>query len=501
MASRYFVGGGTGNWDSTTNWAATDGGASGASFPIAGDTVFLTALSGAGTLSINVASACSSIDFTGFTGTLGGAATLTGGTITLAATMTNSYIGTFNISGTSTITSNGIQIANISFLTSNVTILGTLSVTNLNLAAVTIINGSEIHIYGDISAANAGVSSGTSLWKYVGTGTISTTGNGTIGNDFTIDTVGNLNSGNVRFNNSDVTCINGTVTGSLNWTIMGSCSLDLDGVHFGSVLINSNSTITLLSNLSTTTYTVSSSPNVNGFTIYTTNFVTATTTTADGTTIIEINGSSPCSWTYTSGGVLTNPVIINTSSTLTLGTAIRVRTGGITRLMGTVDASATTLVLSGTTPLDTAGITWNAISITAAATLTLNSLLTANSINLPNANVGFTGSSGFTTSSITNTAITANRTITFKAGNTYTITSSMVLNGLSNTSRISFVSSVASSYTNIVLQSGADCKLKWINATDADSSAGRLITTQYGSLLRTINWQVTNPDNFFFLLR
>ena len=32
------------------------------------------------------------------------------------------------------------------------------------------------------------------------------------------------------------------------------------------------------------------------------------------------------------------------------------------------------------------------------------------------------------------------------------------------------------------------------------TSGGRLVTSQYGTLLRTINWYVTNPDNFFLLL-
>lgn len=41
MASRYSVA--TGNWNSTSTWAATSGGAAGASFPVAGDDVFIDA--------------------------------------------------------------------------------------------------------------------------------------------------------------------------------------------------------------------------------------------------------------------------------------------------------------------------------------------------------------------------------------------------------------------------------------------------------------------------
>ena len=53
MANRYWVGG-TGTWDSvsTTNWAATSGGASGVSAPTSADVVFIDANSGSGTITL-----------------------------------------------------------------------------------------------------------------------------------------------------------------------------------------------------------------------------------------------------------------------------------------------------------------------------------------------------------------------------------------------------------------------------------------------------------------
>lgn len=68
MASRFLVA--TGNFNSTSVWSATSGGASGVSVPTASDDVFLNAASGAVTLTINAASACQSFDCTGFTGTV-----------------------------------------------------------------------------------------------------------------------------------------------------------------------------------------------------------------------------------------------------------------------------------------------------------------------------------------------------------------------------------------------------------------------------------------------
>lgn len=104
MASRYWVPGGTGNWNSTTNWSATSGGASGASFPLLTDDAFVDALSGTSpVITVNVASACLSLSFTGaITPTLAGSSTLNiNGNLTLISAMTLTYIGQFNFSATS----------------------------------------------------------------------------------------------------------------------------------------------------------------------------------------------------------------------------------------------------------------------------------------------------------------------------------------------------------------------------------------------------------------
>ena len=71
MASRYWVGG-SDTWDATagTKWATTSGGAGGASAPGTSDAVFLDAASGAVTVTLGADVSISSVDQTGFTGTL-----------------------------------------------------------------------------------------------------------------------------------------------------------------------------------------------------------------------------------------------------------------------------------------------------------------------------------------------------------------------------------------------------------------------------------------------
>ena len=70
MANRYWVTGGTGNWNSTTNWSTASGGASGASVPSTSDIALLDAASGAGTVTLDISPTVQALTCTGFTGTL-----------------------------------------------------------------------------------------------------------------------------------------------------------------------------------------------------------------------------------------------------------------------------------------------------------------------------------------------------------------------------------------------------------------------------------------------
>lgn len=67
LAQRFWVAGGTGNWNSTTNWSTTSGGASGASVPTAIDDVFFDAASGAPgyIVTLDAPSMCRAINSTG----------------------------------------------------------------------------------------------------------------------------------------------------------------------------------------------------------------------------------------------------------------------------------------------------------------------------------------------------------------------------------------------------------------------------------------------------
>ncbi len=117
MAARYLVPGGTGDYDSTTNWSTTSGGASGASVPTSADDVIIDTNSSNTPLNINVLSQCKSFVCSSYTGIISTQNYLvvngagTGGHITLSAGSTITGIGGFRKAGSSTgsiITSNGV---------------------------------------------------------------------------------------------------------------------------------------------------------------------------------------------------------------------------------------------------------------------------------------------------------------------------------------------------------------------------------------------------------
>lgn len=141
MANRYWVTGGTGNWNSTTNWSTASGGASGASVPGSSDAALLDANSGAGTVTLDISPTIQTLTCTGFTGTLAfGTNTITlnsTGTIFTGAT-TMTVTGTPLIICTATVTTTARTISpgavteanSISFRVTNSTATFTVTTTH-----------------------------------------------------------------------------------------------------------------------------------------------------------------------------------------------------------------------------------------------------------------------------------------------------------------------------------------------------------------------------------
>ena len=100
MATYYWVGS-TGTWDAstTTHWSASSGGTGGAGFPTTGDTVYIDANSGTGTITLSTNPSLAYLNMTGYAGTFthtaGDTITITGTLLYLSSAMTYTVSNTF----------------------------------------------------------------------------------------------------------------------------------------------------------------------------------------------------------------------------------------------------------------------------------------------------------------------------------------------------------------------------------------------------------------------
>jgi hypothetical protein len=216
MAARFWVAGGTGDWNSTTNWSATTGGASGASVPGSADTATLNASSGAGTVTLDISPTIQTLTCTGFTGTLAfgtntislnSTGTIFAGATTMTVTGTPLIICTNSSATARTITPTAVTEANsISFRitagTGNLTITGSQAVRDLDFTDGVNPTGyagayaaNAITVYGNLKASTGMTqTAGAAVMTFAatsGTKTINTAGV-TFDRSFTFNGVGGI---------------------------------------------------------------------------------------------------------------------------------------------------------------------------------------------------------------------------------------------------------------------------------------------------------------------
>jgi hypothetical protein len=294
MAARFWVTGGTGNWNSTTNWSATSGGASGASVPGSADTAEFDASSGAGTATLDISPTIQTLTCTGFTGTLAfGTNTITlnstgtifTGATTMAVTGTPQIICTNSSATSRTISPTAVTEANsISFRvtagTGTFTITSTQAVRDLDFTDgvnptgyAGALNNSSITIYGNFKASTGMTrTAGATTYTFAatsGTKTINTAGV-TFDNAFTFNGVGGtwqlvsaLTSGSIR----TTTLTSGTLDlngYTLTTGVFAASNANIRTLAFGSgnITITANNA-TVWTNSNATNFTVTGTPTVN----------------------------------------------------------------------------------------------------------------------------------------------------------------------------------------------------------------------------------------------
>ncbi len=272
---------------------------------------------------------------------------------------------------------------------------------------------------------------------------------------------------NATLSSGNVTLVTGmTIAGSSALIINKAATLTSNTKTWGRPINFTGTavTVTLADDWNVTTITINNNAQpINGNNLIATGSLTeGTTVNKTGTTTIKLNGTG--TWSNSSTGILTMPLEVN--GTITISGTVRHATNSLTFGSGVaLTTTSSTLQKGGTMTVNQSGLTF--------ATIGFNTTT-------------FNGTSGFTVAILSNT--TAGSTSTWKNGNTYTISSSLVLTGTA-ASGIIFVSASPTSQYTFTLTPGATCDVGYVTCTDADSSGGSTIWDyKNGTLTNTLNW-------------
>lgn len=353
-ASRYFVAGGVNNnWGTTGNWSLTDGGAGGQAVPLNTDDCFFTANSPDVTVDTSTRP-CKTLDFTGYTHTI----TMTNGinvsgNITLASGMSISGSGALAPIATATLTSNGkTWSAGLTIATTNITytLADNWTVSGLLTLGPSILNGNQLTHTADLTiTTTTGTTTGTTLLRSTGTGTITT--NFTTGNmrmPWTINTAGTLTftAGTLPYNTGTFTYTAGTIVGASGVTLAigaANSTYAVSGITWGAITITGSNTYTLSEDLNTsgllTIGSTTQAPVINGHIINTAGGFryAGTSGLVSGTTTIKLTGTGTIDAPSITSGRIANPITIAASSgTVTVSGFFPIDFSVLTYTSGTV---------------------------------------------------------------------------------------------------------------------------------------------------------------------
>lgn len=500
MPTRTWTGAVNGNWNNNGNWVE-------GAFATSADDVVMGTITTA--MTVNVASACLSIDFTGYGSralTMFNTLTCTGN-FKMISTMTISGSSALIMAATATLTSAGVTWSAPLQLTTAATYTladdwnVSANFTYGSLGVATTMNGHNMNLSGNFTMnANGGTIAGTT--NIVITNTCTFTLLGTLGNNVEVNASGKtitFSGATLAFANATFKWTAGSIASApaINGWIGTTTTFDTSLVTWGALNLSTGTSgrvLTLTSNLNVTNVafnlTVSSgTSSVNGANINCSGNLTMLGNAGAqliGTGKLVFNGSGTQAWS--NGNIVAINVDINKpSGTLTINTTTSFRTGTLTWIAGTVTTVGTQNFGTGT--YNTAGITWQNISLVSGAVITNNSLMTiVTTLTLSGSNQ-LIGTAGITTLNLTGPG--ANNTITFGATNTYTVNGTLTLNGTA-ANNLMMVSSSPGSQYNLILTNNATATqaVSFVNVTDCNSNTGLTIYDYKGTLSNTNNWKV-----------
>lgn len=304
-----------------------------------------------------------------------------------------------------------------------------------------------------------------------GTGNIQLYGNITFSTGMTITATGVisiLGSGTWTSNGKIWT---GGITPSAPATITLAddfvCTLNFTHIGTGGAQVFNGNNLFLRGN-----YTASSGRTIAGTTLVVFNTTTTQTINVSGTfsSNISINAS---------GTVIIQGLNLSGSATVTYVTA------------GSFSHTGLLLVLSSAT-FNTAGISWNNVTITTNSTMTLNSLWSiAGTLTITTVSVVFAGTAGFTCGTFMIT--TGNHTM--GSGLTYTVNTLLNVDGTAANTAQLFRSSAGTPFY-FILSQGATQDVDFLDTNEMDASGGLTIWTYRGTPTSSTNVKVmpTQPQ-------
>lgn len=495
MATYYFRNV-TGNFNATTSWSLTSGGASAGVIPTSTDSIIFDANSGNCTVTANttVASMVTTNHpntrqliintnivltitanyTTWITNILGGAGSIVynagASTIDLSKRYIRAAGGNANAQGTYSLTNGGTE--NVYLPTSG---------TDTYLTSI---------------SGNYTINSTTSVKSFICTGYTNTLAlNASL-----------ITNNNVEFSSTmTITASATTNTFTMYGGTAGSGpTFDTKGKDIPCKYSVANS-ISLLSNVVCKGLTITGSFSGSSYTVYVDGDLTSTSqavapATANMSTI-SIRDTS----TLSGSGVL--KLVINApSKTVTIGNftllSLATTDSSLTYISGTVNCGTNTFVAGrysgGTITIAASGINFYDFKSSTASLVLNETLNVSNKFILDGASSGggniLSGSYGFNTKDLQYivTAYQSN-TVTLQANTNYNVSGFMRLEGNPALAKASLISSSSTSRANLILASTATMYVSWISATRIDSSGGITVKYRRGTITNTVNWQQSNP--------
>lgn len=509
MANRHLVTGGTGNWNSTTNWSDTAGGLSGFSFPTVLDDVFFD--TGLVPITVNVASACKTLTMAtggagvGYTGaltmtnTLSVSGTSGSNAVTLGSNFTMSGTGSLSFNGTGgQITSNG-AVWNSTFLlqatTMTIQLMDNWKVKHLQVASSSTetMNGFQMEITGDLkTTVISSTTTGTTNLLLSGTGTWSNSAN-TAGfqMNITIASVQTTISGQVNWGGAKTLTY---TSGSMIYSSAILAISNLTGAH----LAISGMTIPRLA-LPTGSVTITLDQDVNVSGDVTANSSTTQIVTLNGAFNLNVGGNLSM-LTTTSGGLAGTATIVMTGTgtisqpAITSGSILNnltVNTSGTITFTGNASNSNLFNYSQRNLFLQSGAVNFasaNLQLLVSGVTITNNIIGVALGSITTVVNAVFAGTKGFSMTTLSSSSVSG--TLTIQSGNTYTVSSSISLRGTKAGPFILSASTPTSAaFLNLTVPISQE--IVYVNATDIDSSGGGTVW-DFGAantLTRTVNWR------------